>query len=275
MTKIVKRRSSGKIVESFEDRKSLFKGASPKSLLKKLKKNSGRDNRGRISVRHRGGGSKKLYRVISELGSLGEEVKVLRIEYDPYRTARIALVELKSGQKKYIIAAENIKAGQTVSMGSTSQAKNFDRAKLGDIPIGSQVFDIQIYPQSKKYLARAAGSSATLMALEGDSALLRLPSGEQRKINKNCFASMGQASNQDHSNIIIGKAGRVRRMGIRPSVRGKAMYPKAHPHGGGEGVNPIGLKYPKTPWGKIAMGKKTRRNRKSDSCIIKRRTKKR
>lgn len=275
MVRIVKRRTSGKIVESFEDRSGLFKGSPQRSLVKMLKKSSGRDNKGRISVRHRGGGSKRLYRVISELGSLGEEIKILRIEYDPYRSARIALVELKNGQKKYILAAENMKPNQTISMGEDVQAENFDRAKLKNIPVGSQVFDVQFYPQSKKYLARAAGSSATLMALEGDYALLRLPSGEQRKVNKESFASIGQASNQEHSNIVLGKAGRVRKMGIRPTVRGKAMHPKAHPHGGGEGVNPIGLKYPKTPWGKVAMGKRTRRNNNSGKYIIKRRAAKR
>lgn len=275
MAKIIKRRSSGKIVESFEDRKGLFRGGPQKSLIKKLKKRGGRDNTGRISVRHRGGGGKKLYRTISELGDLGESVKVVRIEYDPYRSARIALVELKNGEKKYIIAAENLKPGQIISMGGDTELGNSDRSRLKNIPIGSQVFNIQFYPQSKKYFARAAGSSATLLAIEEEYALLKLPSGEQRKVHKDNFASIGQSSNQEHSNIVIGKAGRIRRIGFRPTVRGKAMYPAAHPHGGGEGVNPVGLKYPKTPWGKVAIGKKTRRNKKTDKYIAKRRTKKR
>ncbi len=273
--KEIKKRSSGKIRESYVDRNGLFKGKPKKSLVKNLKKNSGRDISGRLSMRHRGGGQKKQYRKISELGGLGDEVKVINIEYDPCRTAWIALVELKNNQKRYIIAAENLKPGKSIFMGKDKEIKLFDRSRIENIPVGSDIFDIQMYPDSKKYIARAAGSSAVLMAIENSYALLKLPSGEQRKIDKRCFASVGRSSNQENSNIIIGRAGRKRMMGIRPSVRGKAMYPAAHPHGGGEGVNPIGLKYPKTPWGKIAIGKKTRRNKKSNMFIVKNRIKKR
>ena len=271
MIKVKKRRSSGKIVESFEDRKSIFSGRPKKSLVKKLKKTAGRDCRGRISVRHKGGGEKRLYRVISELGTLNQSIKVINIEYDPYRSARIALVELENGQHRYIIAGDNLKPGDEILMGSKQNVKQHERTELGNIQIGSSIYDIQIRSDSKSYMVRSAGTSAALMAIEGQYAMVKLPSGEQRKVNVKCLATVGQVSNKDHSNIVIGKAGRKRRMGIRPSVRGKAMYPAAHPHGGGEGVNPIGLKYPKTPWGKIAMGKKTRRNVKSSAFIIKRR----
>lgn len=276
MIKVKKRRSSGKIVESFEDRKSLFTGRPKRSLTKKLKKTAGRDNRGRISIRHRGGGEKRRYRILSELGSLNQSVKVINIEYDPYRSGRIALVELENGQNKYIIAGEDLKPGDKIFMGEKQNLKQHERSEIANIAIGSSIYDIQIYPNSKSYMVRSAGTSASIMAIEGQYAMVKLPSGEQRKIHIKCLATVGQVSNKDHSNIVIGKAGRKRRMGFRPSVRGKAMNPVAHPHGGGEGVNPIGLKYPKTPWGKIAMGKKTRRNVKSDLFIIKgRKSKKR
>jgi len=276
MIKEKKRRSPGKIIESFEERKFMFSGGPKGSLTRKLKKTAGRDNRGKISIRHKGGGVKKTYRVLSELGDLNQEVKVLNIEYDPYRSARIALVELKNGQNKYIIAGEDLKPGKKIFMGDRKNLKRNERSKLANIAVGSSIYDIQLYPNSKNCIARSAGTSAILMALEGGYALVKLPSGEQKRINEKCLATIGQVSNKDHSNIIIGKAGRKRKMGIRPTVRGKAMHPGAHPHGGGEGVNPIGLKYPKTPWGKMAIGKKTRRNTKSDTFIVERRpTKKR
>lgn len=274
MIKVRKRRSSGKIIESFEDRKFVFSGSPKKSLTKKLRKTSGRDNRGRISIRHRGGGAKKTYRILSELGNLNQEIEVINIEYDPYRSARIALVELENGSNKYIIAGEDLKPGDTIFMGDKKNLKQYERSELKNIAVGSSIYDVQIYPNSKSYFARSAGASAILMALEGKYALVKLPSGEQRRISEKCLATIGQVSNKDHSNIIIGKAGRKRKMGIRPTVRGKAMNPVAHPHGGGEGVNPIGLKYPKTPWGKIAIGKKTRRNVMSNVFIVKSRTKK-
>ena len=268
--KIIRRMSSGYIQESFEDRKELSKEKPIKSLLGKLSKPQGRDNRGRISVRHRGAGAKRLYRIVSTLDQCGtDEIKVIRLEYDPNRSANIALVELKNGSKKYIIAQDKLVPGTILKYSEKINVEIGNRSMLKNIPVGTQVSDIQIYPESLKYIARAAGTYATLMALEGEYALLRLPSGELRKIHQNCNATIGQVSNTKHNNVRIGKAGRKRHMGIRPTVRGKVMSPAAHPHGGGEGVNPIGLKYPKTPWGKIAIGKKTRRSKNSDKYIVK------
>ena len=268
--KIIKRISSGYIQESFEDRQELSNERPVKSLVGKISKLQGRDNRGRISVRHRGGGAKRLYRIISTLDQCGQDVvKVVRLEYDPNRSANIALIELKDGAKRYIIAPDKLKSGTILKFSDKIDIEAGNRSALKNIPIGTQVCDIQLYPNSKKFIARAAGTSAKLMALEGDYALLRLPSGELRKIHQECNATVGQVSNIKHNNLRIGKAGRKRHMGVRPSVRGKVMSPAAHPHGGGEGVNPIGLKYPKTPWGKVAIGKKTRRSKKSDKYIVK------
>jgi large subunit ribosomal protein L2 len=270
MLKVIKTITSGYINQSFEDRSCLSKDRPTRSLVRKKKKILGRDDTGQISTRHKGGGAKRLYRLISTLESIGEQAKVIAIEYDPNRTARIALVELENGQRKYVIAPENLKAGDQIKSRKDMDLLNGDRLKLEDIPVGSQICDIQMYPMAKKFIARAAGASASIMALEGDYALLKLPSGELRKIRKECFATIGQISNSEHSNIRIGKAGRNRMKNIRPSVRGQVMSPDAHPHGGGEGNNPIGLKYPKTPWGKIAIGKKTRGKKKSDKFIVKR-----
>jgi len=276
MLKTVKKITSGYIEESFEDRKDLYRGKPLKSLTKYFNRSKGRDEKGHISVRHKGGGAKRLFRQISTLReNMNVEAKVLRLEYDPNRTANIALVELTTGEKKYIIAPENLNISDTLiasdkapkTIGSSSMLKSFQ--------VGVAVYEVQTRPDSKNYLVRSAGSSALIMAHDGDYTLLKLPSGELRKISSSCFASLGRVSNCEHSNIRIGKAGRVRRMGIRPSVRGKVMSLKSHPHGGGEGVNPIGLKYPKTPWGKIAIGGKTRGKKNSDKFIVKRRRKKR
>jgi len=271
MIRSQKRISSGYFEESFEERSHLSKSRPLKSLILKIKRNTGRDDTGQISTRHKGGGVKKLFRVISTLDQfMGEEAKVIRLEYDPNRSANIALVELPFGVKRYIIAPDKLKVGDTITSQEKVEIKAGNRAKLENIPVGTQVHDIQLYPQSKNRIARSAGTYAVLMALDGEWALLKLPSGELRKINRACFASVGQVSNTDHKNIKIGKAGRKRKMGVRPTVRGKAMHPAAHPHGGGEGVNPIGLKYPKTPWGKVAIGHKTRGKKISDKFIVKR-----
>lgn len=274
--KVIKRITSGYISESFEDRGHLHKGSPFKGLTKLKKKSTGKDATGRISSRYKGGASKRKYRMISDLNKFMDiEATVIRLEYDPNRTARIALIELKNGKKAYIIAPEALKAGDVLIASEKISIKSGNRAALKNIPVGSQVCDIELYPDSKSHMARSAGASATLMALESGYALLKLPSGELRKVHENCFATLGQISNSEHSNIKIGKAGRKRKMGIRPHVRGKAMNPDDHPHGGGEGVNPIGLKYPKTPWGKVAIGKKTRRNKRSNKFIVKRASKKR
>lgn len=267
-----KRMSSGYFSESFTDRSELSQSNPPRSLKRRRVSKSGRDVLGHISVRHQGGGSKRQHRLISTLDQIAcEEVKVLELQYDPNRSARLALIELNNGQKKYIIAQHGLIVGQILKVSEKTSVKTGNRMMLKNIPIGSAISDIQIYPNSKKYIARSAGTQASLMAIDGDYALCKMPSGELRKIHANCFGSIGQISNIEHSNIKFGNAGRRRRMGIRPSVRGKAMSPRAHPHGGGEGVNPIGLKYPKTPWGKVAIGKKTRRSKSSDKFIVRKR----
>lgn len=271
MIKLIKRMSSGYITESFEDRSGLSRVKPAKSLTSGQKKTTGRDNLGHISVRHKGGGAKRLYRKISTLDEFrGMIAEVMTLEYDPNRTANIALVQFDNSVKRYILAPEGLKVGAKIECSDKVSTTKGNRAKLKDIQAGSQVYDIEFYPSSRAHLAKAAGAYATLQAVEGQYALLKLPSGETRKVHFESYASLGQVSNSEHSNITIGKAGRNRKKNIRPSVRGKAMSPRSHPHGGGEGVNPIGLKYPKTPWGKVAIGKRTRRKKNSDKFIVKR-----
>lgn len=271
MTRTKRRKSSGIIIQTFTDRSGLFKGGAEKSLVRPNTNASGRDSRGRISVRRRGGGHKRKLRVISTLDEFRDVLaKVIRLEYDPNRSAHIALVEFENGQKRYIIAANTLKKNDTIVYSDKPPVEVGNRSTLENIPVGTQIYDIEQIPGTRKYLARAAGSCATLMALDKEYALLKLPSGELKKIHKMCRASIGQPSNPENSNIKFGKAGRMRKMGIRPSVRGKVMSPRSHPHGGGEGVNPIGLKYPKTPWGKVAIGKRTRGKKNSDKFIVKR-----
>lgn len=275
MIRKLKKITSGYFEQSFEDRSNLSSGGPQKSLLSKHTRSFGKDNTGKISSRHKGAGVKRKYRVISSLEDFKNfSAKVIDLQYDPNRSANIALLELNNGSKKYIIAPVDLKRGDSISFKENAHVNSGDRAQLKNIPIGSSLHNIELVPNSKGAIARSAGTFATLMAIEEGYALLRMPSGELRKVNENCLASVGQVSNVDHSNIRIGMAGRKRRMGIRPSVRGKAMNPNSHPHGGGEGVNPIGLKYPKTPWGKIAIGKKTRKNKNSDKLIVKSRASK-
>jgi len=275
MIKLKKRITSGYITESFTDRAHLSKSVQ-KSLVKRVKKHSGRDCTGKLSVRHRGGGAKKKYRIISTLDQFpGVEAKVLEFHYDPNRTAHLALIGLIDGRKRYIIAPDGLKVGDVIQSDPKRNLRIGDRSQLKNIIVGTQIHDIEVYPKSPSRFARSAGSYATVLAHDNNYALLKLPSGELRKVHENCYASIGQVSNVEQKNIQLGKAGRVRHLGIRPTVRGKAMHPAAHPHGGGEGVNPIGLKYPKTPWGKVAIGKKTRRNKKTDKFIVRRRVKKR
>lgn len=274
MIKKVKKLTSGYFEQSFEDRSGLNKHKKAKSLILKKKRSFGKDATGQISSRHKGGGSKRQYRLVSKLSADWGEVKVIDLQYDPNRSGHIALVETAAGAKKYILAPNNLKIGQMISVKSSGTMKSGDRAKLSDIAVGSFVHNIEITPGSKAAFVKAAGCMATLMATEEGYALLKMPSGELRRVNADCLASLGSVSNSEHSIIRIGKAGRVRNMGKRPSVRGKAMSPNSHPHGGGEAVNPIGLKYPKTPWGKVAIGKKTRRKKLSDKLIVKRRSRK-
>lgn len=244
----------------------------PRYLVVPLKKHSGRDEIGHISVRHRGGGSKRKYRLVSDLNQIPDgKASVVAIQYDPNRTAKVALVELVGGKKALILAPEGLKPGNQVEFGEKVSLAPGNRLPLKSISIGTRVHNIEIVPGGGGKLARSAGSSATIQAHEGSYTQLKMPSGEIRLIHSNCLASVGALSNPEHKLEKLSKAGQTRHRGRRPTVRGKAMHPAAHPHGGGEGGAPIGLKHPKTPWGKPAMGKHTRRHKYSDKFIIKRR----
>ena len=258
---------------SVTDYSELSKVAPEKSLLVSLKKNSGRNSYGRITVRHRGGGQRRKYRVIDfKRNKFDVPATVKTVEYDPNRSAFIALIEYQDGQKSYIIYPDGLKVGDTVVAGLTADIKPGNALPLSSIPVGTVVHNVELYPGRGGQLARAAGNSAQLMAKEGTLALLRLPSGELRNVPANCMATIGQVGNLDHENVKIGKAGRKRHMGWRPTVRGSVMNPCDHPHGGGEGKAPIGRPGPVTPWGKPALGLKTRAKKKqSDKLIIKRR----
>ncbi len=247
-----------------------------KSLVVPLKKHAGRNFQGRITVRHRGGGHKRLYRIIDfkRRDKEGIPAKVISIEYDPNRTARIALLQYADGEKRYILAPLGLQVGDVVMSGPQAEIRVGNAMPLANIPAGTLVHNVELYPGHGGQLARAAGAAAQLLGKEEGYAILRLPSGEIRKVRLECYATIGQVGNLEHANIRLGKAGRKRWLGIRPTVRGSAMSPRDHPHGGGEGRAPIGLPYPKTPWGKHALGKKTRRNKATDKYIIQRRQKK-
>lgn len=246
-----------------------------KSLLVPLKKNSGRNVHGKITVRHRGGGNRRKYRIIDfKRNKDGIPAKVATIEYDPNRTANIALLNYADGEKRYILAPVGIKVGDTLLSGPEADIKPGNALALKDMPVGTVVHNIELKAGKGAQLVRSAGVSAQLMAKEGNKALLRLPSGEMRYVSINCKATIGQVGNVEHSNETIGKAGRKRHMGIRPTVRGSVMNPNDHPHGGGEGRSPIGRPSPVTPWGKPALGYKTRKkNKASNKLIVSRRTK--
>ncbi|HEY58424.1 MAG TPA: 50S ribosomal protein L2 [Anaerolineae bacterium] len=246
-----------------------------RSLIVPLKKHSGRNMYGRVTVRHRGGGNKRFYRIIDfKRDKRGIPAKVAAIEYDPNRTARIALLHYADGEKRYIIAPLGLKVGDTVMAGPGAEIRPGNALPIANIPTGTMIHNIELYPGKGGQLVRAAGTSAQLLAKEGDYAHIRLPSGEVRLVRQECYATIGQVGNVEHANIKLGKAGRKRHMGIRPTVRGSAMSPRDHPHGGGEGRQPIGLPGPKTPWGKPTLGYKTRRNKRTDKFIIRRRSKK-
>jgi len=244
-----------------------------KSLVEVLKSNAGRNNTGRITVRHQGGGSKRKYRVIDfKRNKLELTGKVLRLEYDPNRSAHIALVEYEDGERRYILAPVGLKAGDAVVSSPSADIKPGNALPIANIPVGTIIHNIELYPGKGAQLVRSAGVAAQLMAKEGEVATVRLPSGEYRKVRANCFATIGQVGNIDHANVHIGKAGRKRHMGWRPTVRGSVMNPCDHPHGGGEGKSPIGRPGPVTPWGKPALGYKTRKTKnKSNKFIVKRR----
>jgi large subunit ribosomal protein L2 len=247
-----------------------------KSLLAPLKQKAGRNNQGRITVRHRGGGHKQRYRIIDfKRDKQGIPATVSTVEYDPNRTARIALVIYADGEKRYILAPVGLKVGDAIMSGPTAEIRVGNALPIYRIPLGTQVHNIELQPGKGGQLVRSAGTSAQLLAKEGAYAQVRMPSGEVRLINQNCLATIGQVGNVDHSNVVLGKAGRKRWLGIRPTVRGSAMDPNSHPHGGGEGRSPIGLPGPKTPWGKPALGAKTRKNKRTEQYIVRGRRSKR
>jgi large subunit ribosomal protein L2 len=260
-------------VHTFEE---ITQVAPEKSLLQRLTKKAGRNVYGRITVRHQGGGHKRMYRLIDFKRNEfdGMTAKVVSIEYDPNRTARIALVQYANGVKRYILAPVGLKVGDAIVSGVGADIKTGNTLPLANIPVGTLVHNVELRPGRGAQLVRSAGASAQIMAKEGGFALLRLPSGEQRKIHLTCRATIGQVGNLENENVVLGKAGRTRWLGIRPTVRGSVMNPVDHPHGGGEGKSPIGRPGPVTPWGKPTLGYKTRkRNKKSDKYIVSRRKK--
>ncbi|MBT4916921.1 50S ribosomal protein L2 [Candidatus Peregrinibacteria bacterium] len=247
-----------------------------KSLTKIAKKITGRNNSGRITVRHRGGGNKRLYRIIDfkRFDKKNIEGKVFSVEYDPNRTAYIMLVVYKDGEKRYHLAPEGVKVGESIMTAEKAKIKVGNRMKIVNIPVGYEIYNVEMKKEKGGQLGRSAGSSLKLVSLEGAHAQVQMPSGEIRLVEKEGYATIGQVSNIDHNNIVIGKAGRMRHKGRRPQVRGKAMNPVDHPHGGGEGGSPIGMKHPKTPWGMPALGLKTRRRKYTDKMIVKDRRRK-
>ena len=244
-----------------------------KSLLAKGKKHAGRNSAGRITVRHQGGGNKQKYRIIDfKRNRLEDVATVLTLEYDPNRTANIALIQYEDGKKSYIIAPQDLKVGDKILSSENADIKPGNTLPISAIPVGTFIHNIELYPGRGAQFVRAAGTMAQLMAKEGDMAQVRLPSGETRMIRMNCKATIGQVGNLDHSNAQIGKAGRKRHMGVRPTVRGSVMNPVDHPHGGGEGKSPIGRPGPVTPWGKPTLGYKTRKAKnRTNKFIVKRR----
>jgi large subunit ribosomal protein L2 len=241
-----------------------------KPLTEMLKKHAGRNNQGKITLRHRGGGHKRLYRIIDwKRNKTGIPATVQTVEYDPNRSARIALVAYADGEKRYILAPVGLRIGDKLSAGPEAEIRAGNAMKLRSMPVGTVIHNIELYPGRGGQIVRSAGGSAQLMAKDGDYATVRLPSGELRRIHAECTATIGQLGNVDHQNISLGKAGRARWRGRRPTVRGSAMNPRDHPHGGGEGKSPIGGQ-PQTPWGKPAMGLRTRKRKPSDNLIVSR-----
>ena len=254
---------------SFEE---ITKSTPEKALTKSVKNDAGRNNQGKLTVRHRGGGAKKVIRLLDfKRNKIGVPGKVAAIEYDPHRSARIALIFYVDGEKRYILAPLGLKVGETIMTGPEAELKVGNSLPLGSMPSGTLIHNIELEPGRGGKMVRSAGEAAQLMAKEGDHALIRLPSGEVRRVRIECYATVGQVGNEEHQTISLGKAGRKRKMGWRPQVRGSAMNPRDHPHGGGEGKCPIGMPGPKTPWGKPALGYKTRQSKASDKLIVKRR----
>lgn len=243
-----------------------------RSLIVPRKKHAGRNSYGRVTVRHQGGGHRQFIRLVDfKRDKRGIPAKVSAIEYDPNRTARLALLVYADGEKRYIVAPIGLQVGDSIMAGSQAEIRPGNSLPISSIPVGTMIHNIELSEGKGGQLVRAAGTAAQLLAKEGDYAQVRLPSGEVRLIRQVCYATIGQVGNLDHSNIKLGKAGRKRHMGIRPSVRGTAMSPRDHPHGGGEGRQPIGMPGPKSPWGKPTLGYKTRRNKKTSKFIVRRR----
>ena len=260
-------------VSAFE---GIDKKAKPeRSLLENLKKNAGRNSYGRITVRHRGGGNKVKYRIVDFKRGKNGTAKVVNLQYDPNRSANIALIEYEDGERRYILAPVGLKAGHIIMTGTGADILPGNALPINEIPVGTMIHNIELYPGKGGQLVRAAGVAAQLMAKENGMAQVRLPSGEMRYIRLDCMATIGQVGNTDHENIQIGKAGRKRHMGWRPTVRGSVMNPNDHPHGGGEGKSPVGRPGPVTPWGKPAMGYKTRKGKnRTEKFIVKHRNSK-
>jgi large subunit ribosomal protein L2 len=245
-----------------------------RSLLIPLRKSGGRNMYGRVTVRHRGGGHRRFIRIVDfKRDKLGIPAQVSAVEYDPNRTARLALLYYADGEKRYIVAPLDLKVGDTIMAGPQAEIRPGNSLPIANIPVGTMIHNIELKEGKGGQLVRSAGTSAQLLAKEGDFAQIRMPSGEVRLVRQVCYATIGQVGNVDHSNIKLGKAGRKRNMGIRPTVRGSAMSPRDHPHGGGEGRQPIGMPGPKTPWGKPTLGYKTRRNKQTNKYILRRRSK--
>jgi len=259
--------------DTFED---ITKDRPERGLISELRKSGGRNAYGKITVRHRGGGSRRQYRQVDFKRDKHDiQAKVVAIEYDPNRSARIALLTYADGEKRYIVAPLGLRVGDSVVSGPNAEVRLGNCLPLAKMPLGTLVHNVELREGQGAQMARSAGSGVQLLAKEGEYATLRLPSGEMRKVRQNCYAVVGQVSNIDHSNIKLGKAGRKRHLGIRPTVRGSAMSPRDHPHGGGEGRQPIGKPGPRSPWGKPTLGKRTRNNKRSDQFIVRRRSKKR
>jgi len=257
---------------SFEE---ITKSTPERSLIIPKRNSGGRNVHGRVTVRHRGGGARRFIRIVDFVRNKhGIPAKVAAIEYDPNRTARLALLFYVDGEKRYIVAPLGLKVGDTIQSGPNAEIRSGNALPISNIPVGTMIHNIEIKEGKGGQLVRSAGGSAQLLAKEGDFAQIRMPSGEVRLIHQVCYATIGQVGNLEHGNIKLGKAGRKRHLGIRPAVRGTAMSPRDHPHGGGEGRQPIGLPGPKSPWGKPTLGKKTRRNKKTDQYIVRRRSKK-
>ncbi len=273
--KMYKPTSPGRRGMSVSTFSELTRTVPEKSLLRPIRERAGRNNQGRVTVRHRGGGHKRMYRVIDfRRNKHGIPARVESIEYDPNRSARIALLVYADGERRYILAPLGLKVGAQLMSGPEAEVRVGNALPLRNIPLGTMIHNIELQPGRGGQLVRSAGTAAQLMAKEGEYAQVRLPSGEVRKVPMDCLATIGQVGNLDHANISLGKAGRKRWLGWRPAVRGTAMDPDSHPHGGGEGRSPVGMPGPKTPWGKPALGYKTRRNKRTDKMIVRRRNQK-